>query len=388
MTSKPSQKIPLGRLEKVDLRTCWSEEDAEFTLWLAQAENIELLGDAIGLDLEVVTESQSESQFDWAKTDILCREPESDPPGICKAARWVLIKNQLEMTDETHLGQLLAAMASLQAATVVWIAGNFTAEHRATLNWLNQITLPEFCFFGLEIELWRIGESVAPRFSVVVQPTDGLDLEWEKAEQPEELLKELPEKLPEELPEEVIETLTEEQEQNLEFWSGLCQQLERRGSIVKPSDPSIENDMSFAIGRASFRLYTCIDKETNCLSVGLLLSGEDAKPHLCLLEEEREAIETEIGVPLEWDDPRNEKKGIDNNCYVYCVLADVDFTDRQQWADYHQWLCLYLEQFHEVFADRIKHLNANHYRPLPDYSFNPLKPSATLPSSSSRQNDD
>lgn len=367
MTSKPSQKIPLGRLEKVDLRTCWNEEDAEFTLWLAQAENIKLLGDAIDRELEVVPHSQ----FNLVPTDILCRDTESD--------RWVLIKNQLETTDTTHLGQFLTTMASLQVATVVWIAGTFTPEHQASLNWLNQITLPEFLFFGLEIELWRIGELVAPRFSLVVQPTEGIAIAPEKAEPLEEL--------PEELPEELVESLTEEQEENLEFWSGLCQQLERRGSIVKPSDPSIEGDMSFAIGRAGFRLYTCIDQEENCLSVGLLLSGEDAKVHLCLLEEEREAIETEIGVPLEWDDPRNDKNSTDKNCYAYCVLADADFADRDRWTDYQQWLCLYLEQFHEVFADRIKHLNANDYSPLPDYSFNPLKPSVSLPSSSSRQRD-
>lgn len=365
MTSKPSQKIPLGRLEKVDLRTCWNEEDAEFTLWLAQTENIKLLGDAIGKELEVA----SHSPLDLTTTDILCQDPVSD--------RWVLIKNQLESTDETHLGQLLTAMASLQATTVIWIAGSFTPEHRATLSWLNQMTLPELQFFGLEIELWRIGKLVAPRFSLVVQPTEGIEVESDTTNQTEQL--------PEELP-EVVERLTEEQEQNLEFWSGLCQQLERRGSIVKPSDPSAESDMSFAIGRAGFRIYTCIDKEANCLSVGLLLSGEDARPHLYLLEEERESIETEIGISLEWNDPRNEKN-TDKNCYAYCVLAEANFTDRDRWTDYQQWLYLYLEQFHEVFADRIKHLNANDYRPLPDYSFNPLKPSAILPSSSSHQPD-
>ena len=37
---------PLGRLEKVDLRLGWSNEAGEFTPWLAQAENLALLGDA------------------------------------------------------------------------------------------------------------------------------------------------------------------------------------------------------------------------------------------------------------------------------------------------------------------------------------------------------
>ena len=43
----------LGRLEKVDLREAWVSESSDFTPWLASVENIELLGDAIGLELEV-----------------------------------------------------------------------------------------------------------------------------------------------------------------------------------------------------------------------------------------------------------------------------------------------------------------------------------------------
>ena len=71
----------------------------------------------------------------------------------------MLIENQLERTDHTHLGQLLTYAAGLEAVTVVWIAERFTDEHRAALDWLNEITDEEFSFFGLEIELWRIGDS-------------------------------------------------------------------------------------------------------------------------------------------------------------------------------------------------------------------------------------
>jgi hypothetical protein len=369
MTSKPSQKPSLGRLEKVDLRTCWSEEGAEFTLWLAQAENIEMLGEALDLELVVVDREEE------AIADILCRDAIND--------RLVLIVHQLEGTNADRLGHLLTAMASLQAVTVIWIAGNVTAEHQTTLTWLNQMTLPEFHFFGVELELWKIGKSMAPKFNLIVQPPEWAELESVDAV-PEEVE-------PEEVePEEIVEPLTESQLQNLEFWSGLCYQLEHRGSIVKPSDPSTESEMSFAIGRAGFRLYTRIDEESNHLSVGLLLSGEDAKPHLYLLEEEREAIEVEVGIPLEWD-ASGDGQSNDKNSYIYCVLDAAEFGAREQWKDYHQWFCLYLEQFHEVFGDRVKRLNANDYRPKPDYSFNPVKPSASLPSASSvrsKQRDD
>jgi Domain of unknown function (DUF4268) len=341
MPSEPPRKPTLGRLEKIDLRTYWREEETEFTPWLAQGENIKLLGDAIGMDLEVLPQEQAGAAY----VDILCRDRVSD--------RWVLIENQLEPTDHAHLGRLLTAMAGLQAATVIWLASQFTLEHRAALNWLNQITQAEYYFLGLEIELWRIGKSaLAPKFNVVVQPQ--ISLQTVATE----------------------EKLTEAQRRHLEFWSGMCEMLERRGSIVKPGEPAIERSMSFAIGRAGFRLYTDVDGESDCLSVGLLLSSEDAKPYFHLLEDDRQAIENEMGTALEWE-PQNNDLGYT----IACVLAEADLGVREQWADYYQWLCAYLEQFYEVFVDRIKRLNANDYQPLPDYSFNPLQNPAILPGS-------
>lgn len=56
---------------------------------------------------------------------------------------------------------------------MVWIAERFTDEHRAALDWLNEITSEKISFFGLEIELWRIGSSpIAPKFNVVSKPND------------------------------------------------------------------------------------------------------------------------------------------------------------------------------------------------------------------------
>ena len=43
----------LGRLQPVDLRSVWNSEAADFTPWLAGEENLALLGDTIGLDLEL-----------------------------------------------------------------------------------------------------------------------------------------------------------------------------------------------------------------------------------------------------------------------------------------------------------------------------------------------
>src|SRR4029450_5954896 len=78
-----------------------------------------------------------------------------------------------ERTDHTHLGQLLTYASGLEAVTIVWIAARFTEEHRSTLDWLNKITDESFRFFGLEVELWKIGTSpAAPKFNVVSKPNE------------------------------------------------------------------------------------------------------------------------------------------------------------------------------------------------------------------------
>jgi hypothetical protein len=149
-------------MERVDLRAIWTSESGDFTPWLAKEENLRLLGEAIGMELECEAQEKDVGPF---RADILCKETNSD--------HWVLIENQLERTDHTHLGQLLTYAAGLKAVTIVWIANTFTEEHRAALDWLNEITDERFSFFGLEIELWRIENSpVAPKLNIVCKPND------------------------------------------------------------------------------------------------------------------------------------------------------------------------------------------------------------------------
>lgn len=352
MPSEQSSRPPLGRLEKIDLSTYWQEEDTDFTPWLAQADNLKLLGDALGMALEVVADDPHAASL---PVDLLCRDQLSD--------RLVLIENQLAATDFNHLGRLITYAATLDACNIVWIAGRFSPEHCAALDWLNQVTQAEVSFFGLEIELWRIGSAaMAVNFNPVSQPP-----QRDIANNPPE---------PVEVIEEIVEEpLSETEQQNLDFWNGLCRHLERRGSIVKPGTPESKEVMGFAIGRAEFRLYASIDREDNCLYVELLLSGEDALPHFYLLAEEQPEIEAELEMGLAWEDQAGEKA-----CAIYCTLPEARLDEVERWPNYYHWLCNCLERFHEVFADRIKHLNATDYQPLPDYSFNPLHGSLSLPS--------
>ena len=151
----------LGRLERVDdLRSVWPTEDQDFTPWLARPENLAVLSSTLSMELATEGTEQRVGQF---RADVLCRDTQDDS--------LVLIENQLERTDHTHLGQLLTYAAGLETVTIIWVAANFTNQHRAALDWLNDITGETVRFFGLEIELWQIGDSpAAPKFNIVSRP--------------------------------------------------------------------------------------------------------------------------------------------------------------------------------------------------------------------------
>ncbi len=153
-------RLPIGRLERVDPRACWPHEAQDFTPWLCEGENLIWLREALGLDLELVG---SEVRVGPYRADLLCRDRID--------GTLVLVENQFGSADHRHLGQILTYAAGLDALCVVWVAERIGDEHRATLDWLNRITEDRFAFFGVELALWRIGESpVAPRFEVVCRP--------------------------------------------------------------------------------------------------------------------------------------------------------------------------------------------------------------------------
>ena len=67
---------PLGRLERVDLRTIWTIEATEFTPWLARIENLEVLGETLGIDLELEAQEEAVGPF---RADILCKDIGTGP---------------------------------------------------------------------------------------------------------------------------------------------------------------------------------------------------------------------------------------------------------------------------------------------------------------------
>lgn len=153
----------LGTIEKVNIREVWPTEDDHFTPWLG--ENLDKLGAELGLDLEL---AETEATVGTFRLDVRARDVGSQGE--------VVIENQFGQTDHSHLGQLLTYASGFDAQAIVWIAEHFRDEHREALDFLNHRTGEDTQIFGVEIEIWRIGDSLpAVNFNLVSAPN-----EWRK----------------------------------------------------------------------------------------------------------------------------------------------------------------------------------------------------------------
>jgi hypothetical protein len=323
----------LGRLQRVPLREVWLNESTHFTPWLARPENLQLLGETLKLELEVDSQEKAVGPF---RADILCKESTSDT--------WVLVENQLERTDHSHLGQLLTYAAGLNAVVLVWIAERFTDEHRAALDWLNELGNERLRCFGLEIELWRIGASpVAPKFNVVSEPNDWSRTGASVAEQV------------------AAGTLTETKQLQLEYWTELAKLLGSSGSSLRPQKPLPQNWTNFALGRSGIHLAavasTFSAERGPYDDLGEIRAEvytdhpTHSRAYFAALASHKGAIEESLGEPLNWDDTPGRR------AQKIFFRRGADIRNRPDWPAQHEWLKAKLEALHRVFRPRVQQLS-------------------------------
>lgn len=311
----------LSKLERVPLREAWKHEAQDFTPWLAQAENMKELASVLSLDdLEVIATEHFVGDF---KLDILCADGEEQ----------VIIENQLERTNHSHLGQILTYAAGVNAKKVIWVAESFRTEHIAALNYLNLYTTEEVGFFAVEIELWRIGASpFAPKFNVVCQPQT-----WAKAGREQA---------------RVASSSSPVKQLQLRFWTGLNEYLEKNKSTVRPQAPAARHWHNVSIGRSGFKLAATVNSFESRLRAELYISHSSAKHYFNQLWNQKDAIEQACGMKLDWQELPEGR-----HCRIAVSRAMDDLGNEAQWFDCFKWLEDHLGRLDIGFRKALKELN-------------------------------
>ena len=311
----------LGNLEKLALRKIWKNEASEFTPWLS--ENLDRLSDALGFELELVDTEVSAGSF---SADILAKDTLND--------RYVIIENQLTKTDHNHLGKLITYSAVLDAYAVIWIAPEFTDEHKKALDWLNDHTDDEISFFGVIPELWKIDDSKpAIVFNVISRPNEAVrDLVHRKN----------------------LGELSELRKKQLGFWQKFRNKLLSDGILKQLRKAYPDNYYELSIGKSDIHLSNKVLFNKNEIAVRLYVRNNLADEWYPFFYENKERIEREIGVKLNWDNKPGRRDKI------ISLIKKINLNEDKNIEEAIQWLADYTYKFYNTFGKLIEEKKDNH----------------------------
>lgn len=284
----------IGHLKEVNVRDLWKHEQYDFSKWLSKPSNIEYLNDILGLTLVDVDEEVYVGPY---RCDLVAKDETS---GIV-----VIIENQLESTNHDHLGKIITYASGLDAKFVVWIVKEAKEEHRAAVEWLNNNTRSDINFFLIEIHAYKIGDSdPAPKFEVVEKPNDFVKRGKSKN----------------------ADELNKSQSERLIFWEEFNQVLAARGKPFNIRKATSDHWYDVAIGSSEAHIaITLVNKENR---MGFELYIQDNKELFDSLYAQKEEIEAELGVPLEW----NRLDGKKASRIIYSIPG-LDFDDHSNYEE-------------------------------------------------------
>lgn len=295
----------------MDLRKGWKHEAFDFTTWIVDQENLQMLSDEIGIEIAPI---ESEAKTGRYSVDILAEEENT--------GRKLVIENQLEQTDHDHLGKLVTYASGHDAEYVVWIVKDANDEHRQALEWLNDHTGNDLNFFLLRLELWQIDDSrPALKFNTIVKPN-----EWTKT------LRERTQS----------DDLSETKLMQLDFWKQFKTYCKENNSRLGTRKPYPQHWYDVSIGRSEGNVALTVNTRDQELGCELYIHND--KEWFDELYEQKEDIEATIGSSLEW------QRLDDKKASRIKLAKDFNFEDQDQWQDYFAWLKEKAEKFKQVFG--------------------------------------
>ena len=309
----------LGRLKSVKLRDFFEHEAREFTPWLAEENNISLLSEALGMEIEI-----EDTEFPIGKfnADIVGNDISSN--------RKVLIENQLTRTDHDHLGKIITYSAGFNAEIMIWISEKIRDEHRKAITYLNDMSNDDYAFFGIEMELWQIGNSdVAPNFNIIVSPNN-----WSKSLNSSSS----------------YSSKKKSTTQMLQgaFWEKYVEFLSENDIIPKHRTPGPQH--WFTLHKVIPNAYISLTIHTIKKRIGAELyiragsKKNKTKELYHYLYEYKDEIERELGSDIEWMELP------DRNASRIVKYHNADIKNESNWNAYFEWLSINSEKMIEVFS--------------------------------------
>jgi len=278
-------------LEKVPLREIWPKEARDFTAWLA--DNLDLLGEVIGLELSLVKREAAAGPF---SADILAEDASGNP---------IIIENQLEPTDHDHLGKLITYLSNLGAKAAIWISSQPRPEHEAAIHWLNEYLPADIAFYLVKVEAYRISESPpAPLLTIVAGPSfEAKQIGGQRKE------------------------MAERHRLRLEFWQQLLSKAKQQTALHAGISPSKDNWISAGAGMSGLGFNYAIRMDN--ARVELYINRGDAEQNKRIFDQlfaRKEPVEAEFGDALHWErlDDRRASR-------ISYVLPTGGLANRDRW---------------------------------------------------------
>lgn len=305
-----------GKIKKVNIRDIWQHEAHYFTPWLA--ENLEKLGESVGMDLEMIEQEASVGNF---SLDILAKD--------LSTGHNVIIENQFGDTDHDHLGKMLTYAAGFDASKVIWISENVRDEHRQTIEWLNQRTDTDTQFFAIEIEVFRIDDSKpAYNFKPVVYPN-----EWRKSKK-----------------QSSGEKLSPKSEAYQEYFQVLIDELRTKHSFTKAKLAQPQSWTIFPTGIAGISYGTSFAQGGRVraeLYMGLSDSDKNKKLFDWLFDQ-KQILESAFGESLSWE------RLDDRLASRIAVYREGTIDDVEALKEIQVWAIEKLLNFRKTFSPHLK----------------------------------
>lgn len=305
-----------GKIKKLNIRDIWQHEAHNFTPWLA--ENLEKLGESVGMDLELVEQEASVGNF---SLDILAKD--------LSTGHNVIIENQFGDTDHDHLGKMLTYAAGFDASKVIWISENVRDEHRQTIEWLNQRTDTDTQFFAIEIEVFKIDESKpAYNFKPIVFPN-----EWRKLKK--EGWKDNP---------------SAKGEAYREYFQSLIDELRNKHAFTKAKVAQPQNWYIFPTGISGISYGTSFAQGGRVRAELYIDAGESEtnKKLFDWLIEQKQTIESEFGETLDWE------RLDDRRASRIAIYREGSVDEVEKLKEIQAWAIQELLKFRKAFSSRLK----------------------------------